>query len=214
MKRHIAAGLAVLLIISALGGCGLGDKISKIREEFQQDAETEEKAELEVPEVVILPDGAAALESVDAEASAGITGETKTVTLYFTDETGESLIAEKREIAKVEGIARAAIEALLEGPQNLELKPAIPTGTRLMDINIKEDGLAIVDFSSELIENLENSSKKEKMAVYSIVNTLTEFPTVNRVEIRVAGKTVKTLKGKVKLDQDLFRDETLIKKQQ
>lgn len=212
MKKYIAISLVVLLSITVLGGCGLGDKISKLREEFRQNGNVqEEEPSLEVPEVVIMPDGTTTLEPINSEVLNEKEGKTKTVTLYFTDETGEQLVAEKREIAKVEGIARASIEALLEGPNNQDLLPAIPTGTRLMDINIKEDGLAIVDFSSELVDNLENSSKKEKMAVYSIVNTLTEFPTVDRVEIRVAGKTVKTLKGKVKLDQDLFRDETIIK---
>jgi germination protein M len=212
MKKYVTIWVLIALGITMLGGCALGDKISSLREEFRQDGEgTAADANLEVPEVVILPDGTTTLDPAGQEGT-HVAGETRTVLLYYTDEAGEYLIAEEREVAKVEGIARATMEALLDGPENVDLEPTIPAGTRLMDINIKEDGLAIVDFSSELADNLENSSKKEKMAVYSIVNTLTQFPTVERVEIRVAGKTVNTLKGKIKLDQDLFRDDTIIKK--
>lgn len=211
MKKHLPLIMSCLLAMQILGGCGIGDKISALRESFRQE-EGGETADLEVPEVIVLPDGTTTLEPAGTNLGIDLTAETKAVILYFTDQEGEQLIAEERQISKVEGIARATVEALLAGPENGDLQSALPEGTQLMDINIKEDGLAIVDFSKALAENLESSSKKEKLAVYSIVNTLTQFPTVNRVEIRIDGKTVNSLKGKVKLDQDLFRDEALIKK--
>ena len=155
--------------------------------------------------------GAAVTDPAAAETISP-TGETKTVVLYFTDQEGEQLVAEERQIAKVEGIAKASIEALLSGPKDSDLQSALPEGVRLLDINIKSDGLAIVDFSGDLKENMADSNKKEKTAIYSIVNTLTEFPTVERVEIRIDGKTVNTITGKVKLNEELFRDESIVKK--
>ena len=245
MKKILAIGLVSFMTMSLLGGCGLGDKVSSLRQAFrgeetdnqggsdsgldnQQDSQTSG----EIPQVIILPDGTTtivgsgengAADPTSADPGAAVmdpaaaetispTGETKTVVLYFTDQEGEQLVAEERQIAKVEGIAKASIEALLSGPKDSDLQSALPEGVRLLDINIKSDGLAIVDFSGDLKENMADSNKKEKTAIYSIVNTLTEFPTVERVEIRIDGKTVNTITGKVKLNEELFRDESIVKK--
>ncbi len=228
MKKILAIILVCLLGMQLLGGCGITEKVGQLRAAFrdkedaadngadtgEEQANNGENAGL--PEVVILPDGSSAAAGSEAAGSAQTTaalgGEAKSVILYFTDQDGENLIAEERRIAKVEGIARASIEALLAGPVNADLQSALPEGTRLLDINITKDGLAIVDFSGDLSENLKDSNKKEKTAIYAIVNTLTEFPTVKKVEIRIDGKKINTLSGKVKLDQDLFRDESLVKK--
>ncbi|MEA4892986.1 MAG: GerMN domain-containing protein [Peptococcaceae bacterium] len=234
MKKILAIGLVCLMTMSMLGGCNLGDKVSSLRQAFKGDendneggAETDPESQTsgDIPQVIILPDGTTTVvdngesggtDAVNADPSAAETmtdpEETKTVVLYFTDQDGEQLVAEERQIAKVEGIARASIEALLSGPKGSDLQSALPEGVRLLDINIKSDGLAIVDFSSDLKENMADSTKKEKTAIYSIVNTLTEFPTVERVEIRIDGKRVNTITGKVKLDEELFRDESLVKK--
>jgi spore germination protein GerM len=160
-------------------------------------------AQIETPQV---PDTPAV--SV-GEPSADL-GDTVSVSLYFADQSGESLVAEQRDVQKVEGIGRAVIQELLKGPVQPELAEAVPENTQLLDINIKEDGLAIVDFSKELAEGLSDSSAAEKMAIYSIVNTLTQFPSVERVQIRVEGKNVNTLKGAVRLDQELIRDTALV----
>lgn len=226
MKKILAIILVCLLGMQLLGGCGITEKVGQLRAAFRDKEDTAQTGDAEgpeanngenagLPEVVILPDGTSTVaggeENGSAQTAAPL-GEAKSVILYFTDQDGESLIAEERQIAKVEGIARASIEALLEGPVNADLQSALPEGTRLLDINITKEGLAIVDFSGDLSENLQDSNKKEKTAIYAIVNTLTEFPTVKKVEIRIDGKKINTISGKVKLDQDLFRDESLVKK--
>ena len=65
---------------------------------------------------------------------------------------------------------RTAERARTEG-----LKSALPPGTRLLDINITPEGTCIVDFSSHIEVS---GSKAEALAVFSIVNTLSQFPTV------------------------------------
>lgn len=244
MKKILAISLICLMSIPVLSGCGLGDKISSLRQAFREGegetdggdsglaGEPDSQASADLPQVIILPDGSTSVVNPDAgetadPSDAGVSAggtepeaaetmtdpeETKTVVLYFTDQDGQQLVAEERQIAKVEGIARASMEALLSGPLNGDLQSALPEGVRLLDINITEDGLAIVDFSNDLKENMADSNKEEKTAIYAIVNTLTEFPTVERVEIRIDGKTVNTITGKVNLDQELFRDESLVKK--
>lgn len=119
------------------------------------------------------------------------------VSLYFTDEKGTSLIAEKRKLSKVEGIARATVTGLLQGPENKELKPSVPAGTMLKDINIKEDGCCIVDFSQGLVDNHSKEKEDEIVTVAAIVQTLSQFPSVSEVQILVEGKIISSIAGSV-----------------
>lgn len=130
--------------------------------------------------------------------------ETITVDLYFARSNGSGLEAEKREIAKEEGIGRKTVEELLAGPRNPDLKPALPEGTKLLDINVKPDGLCIVDFNHKI--KAVKSAEAEILAVYSVVNTLTQFPTVERVSFMVEGNPVETLAGHVDLSHPLEAD--------
>mgnify|MGYP002508775249 FL=1 len=55
-----------------------------------------------------------------------------TVSLYFADANQEKLVKTEKSIPKVEGMARATIETLLEGPDvGSNLVAAVPSGTQL-----------------------------------------------------------------------------------
>jgi spore germination protein GerM len=200
-------GVAAIIVLAGLqlaAGCGVGDKLEALRGEFNETSELPSVGvQLETPEV-------SAEDLVQSAGALADPSQSKTVVLYFTDQSGANLVAEERMIPKVEGIGRAVMQELLKGPVQPELAEALPQATQLLDINIKEDGLAIVDFSKELADDLADSSSAERMAVYSIVNTLSQFPSVERVQIRVEGKNVNTLKGAVRLDQELTEDVTLV----
>jgi spore germination protein GerM len=58
---------------------------------------------------------------------------------------------------------------------------------------------------------LPTTEEAEKLAVYSIVNTLTQFASVEKVELRIDGQRVSTLLGYVEINQNLVRDTSLIK---
>lgn len=198
--KKITVFLVIMLVASmVLSGCFLTDKLASLKQSFNK-ADNEEE-DTTTPTVII---------ENPAETPV-VSGETKTISLYFADETGEKLVLEERVIPKVVGIARAAMEELIKGPVQAGLKPTLPASCQLLDINIKPDGMAIVDFSGELIKDLPASAQTERMAVYSIVNTLTQFPTVQEVELRIDGKRVDTLLGHVKWNQKLLRNASLIK---
>lgn len=198
MKKAVL--LMALLLISTmfLGGCFLTDKLSALKQGFSQD-DKQAGSEIQTPTVVI-----------ETQNTAALNGETKKIALYFKDAAGK-LVLEERTIPKVEGIARSVMEELIKGPTQAGLEATLPVGTRLLDINVRPDGLAIVDFSGELITKLPASAQAEKLAVYSIVNTLTQFPTVETVELRVDGQRVSTLLGYVDINKDLVRNTSLIK---
>lgn len=135
--------------------------------------------------------------------------ETREVILYFSDAEGQYLQAEKRNIPKTESIARQTIEELINGPQDPDLLPTIPSGTILEDINIR-DGLCTVDFSSELCDNYSGGLQDEELTVYSIVNTLTQFSTINEVRIWVDGQEIESIAGHVDVSEAIARNEELI----
>ncbi len=193
-KKLLLLGLLVVFVVT-VSGCGLVDRILS----FKDDVPTNVDQPVQPPEEP----------QVDVNETT-ITGETTTVSLYFASPDGTGLVEEQRNIAKVEGIARETINELVMGPAPASgLLPTIPEGTALVDINIKEDGLCRVDFSSELVNNHLGGSTEETLTVYSIVNTLTQFPTVNEVQIMVDGQFVETLAGHVDVSQALVRNDGL-----
>lgn len=136
-------------------------------------------------------------------------GATTTVVLYFADADGY-LQAEQRIINKTAGIARQTIHELCRGPRNQNLSATIPDGTRLLDINIR-DGLCTVNFSRELVTNHSGGSGAENTTVYSIVNTLTQFSSIEQVQILVDGAIVESIAGHLDTSVPLTRDSDLIR---
>ncbi len=197
MKKTLLIAVVLMLVILITAGCGLTDKLSSLKEGFNEGEGV--SVENQTPTVVI----------EGSETSSVLQEETKAVLLYFVDATGNKLVAEERMIPKVEGIARAAMNELIKGPALLGLQSVIPTSTVLLDINVRPEGLAIVDFSADLIEDMPISANAEKLVVYSIVNTLCQFPTVDRVEMRVDGKQVDTLLGFVDFGEEITANADL-----
>lgn len=132
------------------------------------------------------------------------------VELYFKDPRQNKLVREKRQIPRVVGIARATMEELFKGPAGGDLVSPFPPGTELLDINVRSDGLCIVDVSREMRGVGSGGIEAEKLAVYAVVNTLTQFPTVKKVKILVEGQQLKTLAGGVAISEPLMRENSLI----
>ncbi len=115
----------------------------------------------------------------------------KTVTLYFASiEDNQPYLAEEiRQIEDPGNICKTAIEELIKGPATEGLYPTLPSDTIVNSV-IVSNGLATVDFNIRIINNFEeipHSSATETLAIYSIVNTLTEFEEIERVRITIEG---------------------------
>lgn len=133
-----------------------------------------------------------------------------TIVLYFGNKEGY-LTGEKRVIPKTLGVARAAMNELIKGPTAQSgLYATIPPGTRLRDIKI-ENGLATVDFSEAIKSKHPGGSAGEALTIGSIVNTLTQFPTVQKVQILVEGRVVETLAGHLDISKPLERQAEIIR---
>lgn len=202
-NRKVVAAVSILVFLATIStGCGI-----------MKDLITGEEKQVEVTGVQ--SDSKFAPENTDmdfaAEGAALITNPFE-VTLFFAGADGNSLAPEIRVIEKSEGIARATMEELIAGPTpGNGLLPTIPQGTSLLDINVTAEGLCIVDFSPELLGESSGEVIGDNLMVYSIVNTLTNFPTVDRVEFRIDGGSVETLGANIAASTPLYADTDLIK---
>ena len=84
----------------------------------------------------------------------------------------------------------------------------IPSGTTLLDISV-ENGVCTVNLSSEFVKNMPRSFVCERMAVYAIVNSLTEFEPITTVDFWVTGAPLDTL-YLMDLSAGVSRDESVI----
>jgi germination protein M len=111
------------------------------------------------------------------------------LTLYFSNEEGDGLIKETRSdvyYSSNMSLEKLVMEQLLEGTKIQGAKSAIPEGTRLVNVSVSE-GVCYVS----LDETFRNQDYKvnEAIVIYSIVDSLTELPTINKVQISVNGDT-------------------------
>ena len=173
-----------LLVAAACAGCGSGSNPPTVT----------------VTTIETLP---AAPPPSTTQAPAG-----STVVPYFIE--GNQVAAGEPVETSESGIAAAALRAVLDGPNGRELAAgltsAILPDTRLLDLAIA-DGLARVDLSGRFREGEGALATRERLA--QVVYTLTQFPTVKSVRLRIDGHTAL---GDVKLDRGLtradFEDET------
>ncbi len=189
MKRLITFLIIIALL---LGGCSWIDQLQAWKNSNTDDnTSNDSQSQTNIDEPLVKNDN----QTTDENTPTTI-GDTVEVTLYFSNADGTGLVAEKREIPKQEGLARATISNLIDGPQNAELLPTLPAATILEDINIS-DGLCTVDFSGELRDNLGGGVMAEQLAVYSIVKTLSQFASVDSVRILIDGQAVESLAGHI-----------------
>lgn len=131
------------------------------------------------------------------------------VKLYFSTSDAMYLDIEARTV-KGRNIYLETVNALIEGPKTSDLVKTIPDGVEVLNISKNNDTIQ-VDFSEEIIKNHWGGSSGEILTVYSIVNTLTQFEDIKKVEILVEGKEVETLVGHMDLSVPIESNQDIIK---
>ncbi len=137
------------------------------------------------------------------------TGETTaSFTVYFSDAGGLKLVGEVRAVPDTTSVPAALVRALIDGP-TAPNQPTLPAGTKLLGV-VVENGTAAVDLSQEFVDNHPGGSSAERFSVYSIVNTLTELPEIDRVAILVNGNSIETIGGHLDMSGPFVRDGGLL----
>jgi spore germination protein GerM len=217
--KKLLAGIGIILLLATTAGCSdaqkfswdklkethyrmiAGEKIYQKMKTAQNDAANKGQADT----------GVSADQQENLTMEPETTGNAKfQVSLYFSDQNGDYLHVENREIAMVPGLARATVKELIAGPKTKGLLRTIPEGTQLLDIDVN-NGLCRVDLSREFKENHWGGSSGEILTIYSLVDTLTQFASIKEVEILVEGQKVETLAGHMDLSTPVIRNMEIVK---
>ncbi|WP_081668443.1 GerMN domain-containing protein [Butyrivibrio sp. MC2013] len=138
------------------------------------------------------------------------TYEKVTLTLYFANEAGDGLVTVYRTVVYNSNISmeRLSVEQLIKGPNMETVYPTINPATGIDSVSVR-DGICYVDLSSEfLTETYEVSAET---AIYSLVNSLVDYPEVNKVQISIDGKTDVKFMDSIDLSKPLERNLEIIK---
>ncbi len=138
--------------------------------------------------------------------------ETKTekfVTLYFTDKNGINLYSETRKATMTDNsLEKTIVNELIRGPVSNDYVRTFSDSTQLISAETTE-GVCFVNFSGGFLSDMGEGAYNEKSAVYSVVNSLTRLPDIEKVQILIDGK--KPEKDELQLySTPLGRDDSMI----
>lgn len=108
------------------------------------------------------------------------------LSLYFRLGNSGKLAGEKRNLVHNinNSIEKLIIEELIKGPTKTDLTPLLPNNLKVNSISIN-DNTCYIDFDDSLINVLNRADNK--LAIYSIVNSISEFKKVTKVQISING---------------------------
>lgn len=137
--------------------------------------------------------------------------ETTTLTLYFTNEAGDRLVSEKREVEYNSNIAleRIVVDQVLAGPEKRDTYPTVNPETGVISVSIK-DGICYVNLNQNFLTQVYNVTSE--VTIYSITNSLIELGGVNQVQILVEGESDLMYREKISLNTLFERNLELIEK--
>ena len=133
--------------------------------------------------------------------------EKTTLTLYFTDEKGELLYPETREVVHNvnTSMAQLVLEELIAGPEAFRLCPTIPSTTELINVSVN-DNVCYINFDEDFLSGSGTLAVADYIPIYSIVNSLAEAAGINRVQISVNGSGNVKFRDSISLDTQFERN--------
>lgn len=151
---------------------------------------------------------------------------THEVVLYFATTDAAGLAPETRTVGPPEGgasengardgerpegaLIEAIVRAVIAGPRSRNLFPTLPRKARLVGSELGADGVLTLDFSKELVDDMPRGETGERLAVYSVVNSVGSVEGVKAVRFTVQGEQVDSLVGFFDLDEPIGPDLTLV----
>jgi germination protein M len=99
----------------------------------------------------------------------------------------DQLVAQTVTLQSTQSPALDSLNALAKASDS-----PLPSGTQIRGVKLA-DGLATVDLSREFQANFHGGTTEESQTVNSILETLGQFPSIDRVQILVEGKPIDAL---------------------
>jgi len=134
-----------------------------------------------------------------------------TLDLYFANETGDKLVDERVDIrySSNMSVEKLVVEQLISGPITEEAYPCIPAETKIVSVSAK-DGVCYVNLDEGFLR--QGYDVLESVPVYSIVNSLTEIPGINKVQILINGETNLVYRENIRFETIFERNLDMIEK--
>ena len=133
----------------------------------------------------------------------------KILVTYIPSKDAEHLVPVKVNVPSDQYTPNRAVEEMLIADRKLEY-PIWPKDAKIKKVEVdQEKKLATVDFN-QAVKNNQGGSLGEILIVYETVNTLTNFPEIERVQFTIEGEPIESITGHLDLTKPLERDEQLI----
>ncbi len=131
------------------------------------------------------------------------------LTLYFTNREGDTLIPEKRNVYynSYLPLEKVVMEQLLEGPREEGNYETLPEDLNLLNVVTSND-TCYVNFDQSFVE--EALAVQEQIPVYSIVNSLVDVCQVKQVQFLVNGEKDVVFRESMDLKQPYEKNTELV----
>ena len=129
--------------------------------------------------------------------------------LYFASDTGDELVDTYRTVVYNSNISqeRLVVEQVLKGPNSEVVYPTLNASTQILSVTTR-DYVCYVNLDAAFLE--EPYSVTSRVAIYSLVNSLTELTTVREVQILIDGDSTRTFMD-TSLSQTFERDLSVVR---
>ena len=131
------------------------------------------------------------------------------LTLYFADETGTSLVEEKRGVVHNinTSLEQLIVEQLIAGPGQEGHYPTLPEDCKILSLSVT-DNVCYINFDSAFLATTLPVS--EYVPIYSIVDSLSEMTSVTKVQILVNGSQNVMFRDVISLNTAFERSQEYI----
>jgi hypothetical protein len=190
MPRHILFGLVFLALISLVGVSYYYDLQRRIQELVRPSPDP-------VPYLAAPP-------AVSPSAPL------RKVKLFFPSGRQDDVLEVEERNIRTSDLpseeAKQIVAELIGGSREGRL-PALPSDTRLRELFVTAEGLAVVDLTQEASLHHPGGVMMELASIYSVVNSLTQnVGRINRVQILIEGVEAETLAGHIDLSRPFSED--------
>lgn len=163
---------------------------------------------------VVTPQDSPASSSVKTKAPEEFIPESdaQTIKVYYGIKGKDKMEAEERKIRKSNAMVsqvRAAINTVLTDPLNERLYKLVPEGTTLRGL-FYDSGVYLVDFSREFNEIYTFGAAEQALAIYSIVNSISEIDSKAKIKFLINGTEPDGEEGHIDLASTLCKFNGLI----
>lgn len=134
---------------------------------------------------------------------------TADLTLYYANAAGDKLVTQRvaMEYSSNISLEKLVVEQLISGPPFEGAYPTIPDATKLVSITIK-DGICYVNLDEGFLASGYNVA--ESIPIYSIVNSLVDNTSAQKVQISINGETNLQFRESIRFDTIFEKNEDLV----